>query len=285
VLFISFHQDGRTLYPGSGFAYEMGGPAALARTLNVPLPPGTTDEGIHYVIDNLILPILSEFKPDLVLNSAGQDNHFTDPLANMRFSAQGYAKLNEKLRPHLCVLEGGYAIESALPYVNTGIIQAMAGLDYTHVLEPDYVPGRFQQTQEMNRSIHDTVSYLQNVWESREDLVSKAIEELGQFYRTKKRVFYDTDMINETQEESVRMCPHCPGYMTIATNASKGYGRLSSAYCISVPIYACKDCRTDAIEEYEEHKTESRFDYVYLQDKPSDVFHSFHTRTRNERTY
>ena len=95
VLCISFHQDGRTLYPGSGFVNEMGGPQALGRTLNIPLPPGTTDEGIHYVLDNLIMPILAEFKPDLVLNSAGQDNHYTDPLANMRFSANGYARLNE----------------------------------------------------------------------------------------------------------------------------------------------------------------------------------------------
>ena len=45
VLFISFHQDGRTLYPGSGFVDEMGGPLALGTTLNIPLPPGTTDEG------------------------------------------------------------------------------------------------------------------------------------------------------------------------------------------------------------------------------------------------
>ena len=118
VLFISFHQDGRTLYPGSGFPNEMGGPQALGRTLNIPLPPGTTDEGIHYVLDNFILPVLKDFKPDLVLNSAGQDNHYTDPLANMRFSANGYARLNEKLAPDLCVLEGGYEAwaKAGLPF-------------------------------------------------------------------------------------------------------------------------------------------------------------------------
>ena len=51
----------------------------------------TTDEGIHCVLDNLILPILEDFKPELIVNSAGQDNHFTDPLAEMAFTAQGYA--------------------------------------------------------------------------------------------------------------------------------------------------------------------------------------------------
>ncbi len=175
VLCLSFHQDGHTLYPGSGFVNEMGGPQALARTLNVPLPPGTTDEGIHYVLDNLILPILDEFKPDLVLNSAGQDNHYTDPLANMRFSANGYARLNEKLAPDICVLEGGYAVETALPYVNTGIIQAMAGLDYSHVKEPDYVPGRFVQTDQMKREIETTVAQVQKIWDERDELVKDAL--------------------------------------------------------------------------------------------------------------
>jgi len=64
VLFISFHQDGRTLYPGTGFPEDMGGPLAIGKTINIPLPPGTTDQGLHYVLDNLILPILKEFNPE-----------------------------------------------------------------------------------------------------------------------------------------------------------------------------------------------------------------------------
>jgi len=285
VLFISFHQDGRTLYPGSGFTNEMGGPQALARTLNIPLPPGTTDEGIHYVLDELVLPILKEFEPDLILNSAGQDNHYTDPLANMRFSAQGYARLNEKLSPDLCVLEGGYAIESALPYVNTGIIQAMAGLDYSHVREPDFVPGRFVQSQEMKREIEGTVRQLQTIWEERDSLVENALAELGDFYRRRKRIFYDTDMINESQEEAVRICPDCAGYMTIASTAQRGYGILNSAYCVSLPRGACSSCREDAREEYEEHVGDRKFGYVYLQDKDRDTFRSFNNMTRTQKNY
>lgn len=85
VLCISLHQDGRTLYPGTGFIHELGGPGAFARTLNIPLPPGTTDEGLLYAVKEFILPVLEDFKPDLVINSAGQDNHYSDPLTNMRF--------------------------------------------------------------------------------------------------------------------------------------------------------------------------------------------------------
>lgn len=285
VLFISFHQDGRTLYPGSGFTNEMGGPQALGRTLNIPLPPGTTDEGIHYVLDELVLPVLKDFEPDLILNSAGQDNHYTDPLANMRFSAQGYALLNEKLSPDLCVLEGGYAIESALPYVNTGIIQAMAGLDYSHVREPDFVPGRFVQSQEMKDEIEATVGQLQTIWDERDTLVENALSELGDFYRRRKRIFYDTDMINESQEEAVRICPDCAGYMTIASTAQRGYGILNTAYCVSLPRGACSSCREDAREEYEEHVGDRKFGYVYLQDKDRDAFRSCNNMTRTQKSY
>ena len=48
---------------------------------------------------NVVLPLLEAFKPDLVINSAGQDNHYTDPLTNMQLSAHGYAAMNALLQP------------------------------------------------------------------------------------------------------------------------------------------------------------------------------------------
>ena len=98
TLYISMHQDGRTLYPGSGFPSEIGGPTAVGSTINIPLPPFTAAEGFLYVVNNIVLPILEDFKPELIVNSAGQDNHFSDPLTNMNFSAQGYAALTEALK-------------------------------------------------------------------------------------------------------------------------------------------------------------------------------------------
>ena len=145
TLFISVHQDGRTLYPGSGFHFEMGGPTAAGTTINLPLPPRTSEEGFLYVLDNAILPMIEEFKPDLIVNSAGQDNHYSDPITNMNFSAQGYANLTARLKADIAVLEGGYSIEGALPYVNVGIIMAMAGMDYSGIREPDYRPDNLRQ--------------------------------------------------------------------------------------------------------------------------------------------
>ncbi|MGA7877370.1 MAG: histone deacetylase, partial [Desulfoferrobacter sp.] len=113
TLFISIHQDGRTLYPGTGFQHELGGPTAYGTTINIPLPPRTSEEGFLYALEHGILPILEEFKPDIIINSAGQDNHYTDPITSMNFSAQGYAQLTHLLKPDIAVLEGGYAIEGA----------------------------------------------------------------------------------------------------------------------------------------------------------------------------
>ena len=110
------------MYPGSGFPDELGGINAVGKTLNIPLPPNTSEEGFLDVAKNIVMPILKDFKPDLIINSAGQDNHYSDPITNMNFSAQGYADLTAMLAPDIAVLEGGYSIEGALPYVNVGII-------------------------------------------------------------------------------------------------------------------------------------------------------------------
>ncbi|MGV8075689.1 MAG: histone deacetylase family protein [Methanosarcina sp.] len=284
VLFISFHQDGRTLYPGSGFINELGGPKALGRTINIPLPPETPDEGILYVLDSLVLPILEDFKPELILNSAGQDNHYTDPLANMRFSAQGYAKLNEKLAPDMAVLEGGYAIQSALPYVNTGIILAMAGLDYSCVREPDYKPGMFVQSSRDRHVLEEIVASQLENWNNRDKLVETETSKHGDFYRRKKQIFYDTDMIQELQEETIRMCPDCQGYMTIDSQAHSQMNN-SRIFGVSIPIYACNSCQAEAREEYSKRLSYPEYEYVYLQDKKTDEYRTYNRKTKLETVY
>lgn len=296
VLFISFHQDGRTLYPGTGFSYELGGPGAFGRTINIPLLPGTGDEGIHYVVDNLILPILVDFQPELIVNSAGQDNHYTDPLANMRFSAQGYARLNEKLRPDIAVLEGGYAIETALPYVNLGIILAMAGLDYSHVKEPDYFPAMFKETPETIQYTRDLVEQLREVWRRQDELGEKYRAEQrkqpvqgteGNAYGRRKRIYYDTDQIEEEQQEVVYLCPECPGLLTVSSLANRGWGSpLPSAFAVSIPLYACPKCRQEGRRIYTQAvKKPQSYDFIYLQDKAADEYYIYDCRHKAERVY
>ncbi len=282
VLFISFHQDGRTIYPGTGFPNELGGPKAFARTLNIPLPPGMTDETFHYVVDNLVLPVLNDFQPDFVINSAGQDNHYSDPLGSMRFTAQGYADFTKKLNPHLAVLEGGYAIESALPYVNLAILLALAGEDYSNVREPDYWPGRLQENPERSAKVRQMVDQLRELWQKRNAVDVEKLFGGGRFYQRKKRIYYDTDYIDEEQVEKLRLCPSCPGYLIIDSRADHGFGHPTRAYCVSVPFSACAACHQEAYDAYEEGKQMSGYHYVYLQDKATDVYYSYDREKRQE---
>ncbi|MDD2620955.1 MAG: histone deacetylase [Syntrophomonadaceae bacterium] len=274
VLFISFHQDGRTLFPGSGFTDELGGPTAYGSTINIPLAPKTTDTGIHYAIDNLILPMLEDFKPDLVVNSAGQDNHYSDPLANMAFTAKGYASLNSKLAPDIAVLEGGYSVETALPYINMGLIMAMAGIDYSNLREPDYVPNRFKESPHNMETIKSMVEKQWSVYKKREEVIAQNKKQGGEFYRYARSIFYDTEYIHEEQNNLIRICPNCAGYRKIDSRAQHRNGEVYRVFCISIPANACPQCHEQARQAYIDMSNNHHFELVYLQDRINDEFRS-----------
>ncbi|NLM19480.1 MAG: histone deacetylase [Clostridiaceae bacterium] len=265
TLFISFHQDGRTLYPGTGYIDEAGGPGAYGYNINIPLPPKTGEQGYLYVLDHVILPILAEYKPDLIVNSAGQDNHYSDPITNMNFTAQGYAILNEKLNPDVAILEGGYSIESALPYVNTGIILAMAGLDYSGVKEPDYDPSRLRQDPRITEHIKKLSATVYERWQQRDVLAEK---EYGnqKLVSRKRNIFYDTDGIMERQTQNFKVCSNCSGLNYIDSRSDRG----SKIKGITIPRDACRNCQKEGYELYE--KSGSGLTNVYLQDRVNDRY-------------
>ncbi len=262
ILYISLHQDGRTLFPGSGFPEEIGGPKALGKTINIPLPPNTSDEGFLHVIDNVVMPILEAFQPEIIINSAGQDNHYTDPLTNMNFSAQGYAKLNERLNPDLAVLEGGYSIQGALPYVNLGIVLAMAGLDYSYVREPDYNPEKIRQSDQITDYIKRLSDKMLELYHSPEQ-VYKSSEKQGDYFVRSKNIFYDTDYISENQREYLMDCAHCRGLLKIESSSTRNRDCLG----IEIPLDACERCREQGYKEFEEAKNGQCFRNIQLNDR------------------
>ena len=268
TLFISFHQDGRTLYPGTGFTNELGGPQAFGTTLNLPLPPGTDDEGLHYVLDRLILPILEDFQPDMIINSAGQDNHYSDPLANMSITAQGYALLADKLKADVAVLEGGYSIEDALPYVNVGIILAMAGLDYSRVIEPDIATKRGEAHLGYLAKLVEQQS---DVWKNRKKLAQEQVAKYGDYFTRQKNIYYDDSGIHEQQTEKVRLCPKCRGFMTIATDAETSYHDSQSAFVAIIEQDACPICRQAAKDAVYKERKAGRYQHYFIQDKEQDT--------------
>ena len=263
TLFISLHQDGRTLYPGSGFIKETGGPAAAGYTINIPLPPETCSAGFDMVMERVVMPILSEFQPEIIINSAGQDNHYTDPITNMNFTAQGYARLNRLLDPDICVLEGGYSIEGALPYTNLGIILAMAGMDYSHVREPDYDPNRFRQKAEMNRYIEQVCAQSLAVFTERSKPGQRA---RGEIVTARKQIYYDTTGFQADEKRHYHLCPECPGWTEVFAS---GLGNQIHAF--TIPFNACRRCQQDGRDQFSTTKATSRCQ-VILQDRIADLY-------------
>ncbi|HKL60636.1 MAG TPA: histone deacetylase [Sphaerochaeta sp.] len=265
TLVISFHQDGRTLFPGTGSIDDFGGPSAYGYNVNIPLPPNTGDEGFLHVLNSVVMPILDEYKPDLVINSAGQDNHYSDPITNMNFSAQGYAKLNHILKPDIAVLEGGYSIEGALPYINVGIILAMAGLDYSHVKEPSYNPDLLRQPKDITEYVKQVSAVVLANWKDRNVLWKEEYGGLDTFERP-KQIYYDTDGILENQVQHFTKCSACSGVNWIVSTSDDGYKVLA----ITIPSDGCKACVDKGYSVF--NNPPSSYTHLYLQDRVHDEY-------------
>ena len=265
TLVISFHQDGRTLFPGTGSIGDFGGPSAYGYNVNIPLPPNTGDEGFLHVPNHVVMPILDDYKPDLIINSAGQDNHYSDPITNMNFSAQGYAKLNHILKPDIAVLEGGYSIGGALPYINVGIILAMAGLDYSGVKEPDYDPTKLIQAKDITKYVEQVSDVVLANWKNRDTLWKKEYGGLDSFEKS-KQIYYDTDGILEDQTQHYTQCIGCTGVNWIASTSDSGYRVLA----ITIPRDACKACIDKGYKMF--RNPSASYTHLYLQDRVNDEY-------------
>jgi len=119
VLYISTHEF--PLYPGTGSMEETGIGKAKGTKVNIPLPTGCGDAEYQQVFEQIILPVVRRFNPQLILVSAGYDPHWADGLALMQVSATGFAQMTriiKGLADELCsgrlvfCLEGGYNLNA-----------------------------------------------------------------------------------------------------------------------------------------------------------------------------
>ncbi len=114
VLFVSVHES--PLYPGTGPASDVGSGPAQGYTVNLPVPGGTGDAGYGSLVEHVACALIEDWRPRLVLVSAGFDAHRDDPLAACRVTEAGYAAMTASVRraadavgaPVGLVLEGGY---------------------------------------------------------------------------------------------------------------------------------------------------------------------------------
>lgn len=141
VLYISTHQY--PFYPGTGAAVDVGRGKGTGFTFNVPLEAGATDGDYDAVFKALVDPVIDQFRPELMLISAGYDAHERDPLARMRLSTGGYAVLTKVLcdasdrHCHgrvVAVTEGGYDL-TALKGCLESTISVLDGADFAATAE------------------------------------------------------------------------------------------------------------------------------------------------------
>jgi acetoin utilization protein AcuC len=93
VLTISLHQDGRTLFPGTGFVEETGSGPGEGYSVNVPLAPNTDDPTYLWAFREIVPPLVRRYAPDVLVTQLGVDTHFRDPLTHMALTTEGHAAL------------------------------------------------------------------------------------------------------------------------------------------------------------------------------------------------
>lgn len=138
VLFISSHQF--PFYPGTGAVDDIGRGAGEGFTVNLPLEAGATDADFDLVFSRVALPVLRQFRPELILVSAGFDAHERDPLGGMRVTTAQFGRLTTllaRVADEICggrliaITEGGYDLAALADCLRTvvGVLAGESGPD------------------------------------------------------------------------------------------------------------------------------------------------------------
>jgi acetoin utilization deacetylase AcuC-like enzyme len=113
VMYQSFHLSPH--YPGTGTAAEIGDGEGKGYTINAPLGFGHDDWAVTQLFDEIFIPITRQFKPHLIIISAGYDSHHADPLGGLKLTANFFGemiKMFREIQPKIvCTLEGGYNLQ------------------------------------------------------------------------------------------------------------------------------------------------------------------------------
>ncbi|WP_459548314.1 class II histone deacetylase [Nocardia sp. X0981] len=144
VLTVSIHQH-LCFPPNSGFRAERGTGAGEGYSLNIPLPPGSGDAAYSYALDEVVIPALRAFRPELVIVASGFDASILDPLARQMVTSAGFAQLTRRMldtAAEVCsgriafVQEGGYS-PYYVPFCGVAVLRELLG----DTFEPDpYTP-------------------------------------------------------------------------------------------------------------------------------------------------
>ncbi|HUV63083.1 MAG TPA: acetoin utilization protein AcuC [Sedimentisphaerales bacterium] len=118
VMTISFHQNPRTLFPGTGFENEIGTGEGKGYCVNVPLPVGTYDQVYLKAFEAIALPLIKAYSPDVFVFELGADALAGDPLAHLQLTNNVYAEVIHHLmsfnKPVVATGGGGYNVNNTV---------------------------------------------------------------------------------------------------------------------------------------------------------------------------
>jgi len=133
VLTISYHQDGRYLFPGTGFVSERGEGKGKGYSINFPLIPGTNNKSFLKLFRKTAPKLLEAYSPDLLITQLGVDTYYDDPLTQMGFSLSVYKDIAQTMKTsarEYCqnkwlALGGGGYLMTVVPRAWTLALQVM----------------------------------------------------------------------------------------------------------------------------------------------------------------
>ncbi len=141
VLTVSIHESGQWLFPGTGFANELGEGEAWGTSINIPLAPETDDDLWWWAFEQVVPPVFERFRPDALVLQMGADPHYLDPLGHLNLTAQGWLRAVQWARtlglPTVALGGGGYNL-TTVPRMWTLAVATLADIDL-----PDETPAHF----------------------------------------------------------------------------------------------------------------------------------------------
>ena len=168
VLYISLHQDPRTIYPGTGFAWQIGEGAGKGYNVNVPLPPGTGDSTYLYALKEIFVPLAEEFKPEIIIANGGSDPHFADMLGDLSLTVKGFFNISSLIRAtadkvcggKLVLIPGSGYNPKVLPPCWYALVAGVVGLKEINVKDPYNPP---QEPPFCRKKVESTIEELRGL--------------------------------------------------------------------------------------------------------------------------
>jgi len=169
VLYVSLHHDPKG-FPGTGFADEVGEDKGTGYKVNIPFPFRVDDQIYLEAVNQIVVPVVRQYKPQFILVSAGFDGHYSDPVGELALSTFSYVETFEKtlaLASQLCsgrvvaVLEGGYS-KDFLGTITSAVIAKMC--DETYSVKDNQVTATPQTRKRAEETLDEVKNIQSSFW-------------------------------------------------------------------------------------------------------------------------